>query len=71
MPVPPQGTGGREGTYNPRVRETDGTETAMAVGTRRADSRTSEHPRSLTAPGIVLGVGLGGFVDGILLHRLL
>ena len=28
-------------------------------------------PRSLTAPGIVLGVGLGGFVDGILLHQVL
>jgi uncharacterized membrane protein len=26
---------------------------------------------SLTLPGIVLGVGLGGFVDGILLHQLL
>ncbi|MEV4351301.1 DUF2243 domain-containing protein [Actinoplanes sp. NPDC049596] len=25
----------------------------------------------LTLPGIVLGVGLGGFVDGILLHQLL
>ena len=25
----------------------------------------------LRAPGIVLGVGLGGFVDGILLHQLL
>jgi uncharacterized membrane protein len=27
--------------------------------------------QSLTLPGIVLGVGLGGFVDGILLHQLL
>lgn len=26
---------------------------------------------SLTLPGVVLGVGLGGFVDGILLHQLL
>jgi uncharacterized membrane protein len=26
---------------------------------------------SLRAPGIVLGVGLGGFVDGIVLHQLL
>lgn len=25
---------------------------------------------SLTAPGIVLGFGLGGFVDGILLHQI-
>jgi uncharacterized membrane protein len=28
-------------------------------------------PRGLQLPGIVLGVGLGGFVDGILLHQLL
>ncbi|MFJ9773903.1 DUF2243 domain-containing protein [Kitasatospora sp. NPDC101157] len=28
-------------------------------------------PSSLRLPGIVLGVGLGGFVDGILLHQLL
>lgn len=27
--------------------------------------------RSLTAPGLVLGVGLGGFIDGIFLHQLL
>lgn len=27
--------------------------------------------RLLTAPGIILGVGLGGFLDGILLHQLL
>ncbi|MFF4287109.1 DUF2243 domain-containing protein [Streptomyces sp. NPDC001633] len=28
-------------------------------------------PSKLQLPGIVLGVGLGGFVDGILLHQLL
>lgn len=28
-------------------------------------------PRSITLPGIMLGVGLGGFVDGILLHQIL
>ncbi|MBE1579464.1 Uncharacterized membrane protein [Amycolatopsis marina] len=28
-------------------------------------------PAGLQLPGIVLGVGLGGFVDGILLHQLL
>ncbi len=28
-------------------------------------------PSSLRLPGIVLGVGLGGFFDGILLHQLL
>jgi uncharacterized membrane protein len=30
-----------------------------------------DQPPTLTAPGVVLGVGLGGFVDGILLHQLL
>lgn len=36
------------------------------------DTRTppTEH-RSLAAPGIVLGAGLGGFVDGIVLHQVL
>ncbi|WP_329453862.1 DUF2243 domain-containing protein [Streptomyces sp. NBC_01497] len=28
-------------------------------------------PNSLQSPGLILGVGLGGFVDGILLHQLL
>ena len=31
----------------------------------------SSEPRSITLPGILLGVGLGGFVDGILLHQVL
>ncbi|MFB4317682.1 DUF2243 domain-containing protein [Actinomadura sp. 21ATH] len=31
----------------------------------------ASRPVSLRLPGIVLGVGLGGFVDGILLHQLL
>ncbi|MEU2085922.1 DUF2243 domain-containing protein [Streptomyces albus] len=31
----------------------------------------TEAPASLRLPGIVLGVGLGGFVDGILLHQIL
>lgn len=30
-----------------------------------------ESPPSLTPAGIVLGIGLGGFVDGILLHQIL
>ncbi|MGB7818887.1 MAG: DUF2243 domain-containing protein [Ornithinibacter sp.] len=30
-----------------------------------------DRPRSIAAAGTVLGVGLGGFVDGILLHQLL
>ncbi|WP_329246889.1 DUF2243 domain-containing protein [Actinoallomurus sp. NBC_01490] len=33
--------------------------------------RAGATPASLQLPGIVLGVGLGGFVDGILLHQLL
>ncbi|MDJ1134534.1 DUF2243 domain-containing protein [Streptomyces iconiensis] len=41
----------------------------MAVTTGGA--RTESGPRSLQLPGLVLGVGLGGFVDGILLHQIL
>ncbi|TKK88376.1 DUF2243 domain-containing protein [Herbidospora galbida] len=33
--------------------------------------RAEDHPARLRSPGIVLGVGLGGFVDGILLHQIL
>lgn len=37
-----------------------------------ADYREVRHDRpSLTAPGVLLGVGLGGFVDGIVLHQIL
>ncbi|PRX01290.1 UNVERIFIED_ORG: putative membrane protein [Actinomadura viridilutea] len=36
-----------------------------------ARTRDEAEPASLRLPGIVLGVGLGGFVDGILLHQLL
>lgn len=35
------------------------------------DPATSIDPVSLRGPGLVLGVGLGGFVDGILLHQIL
>ncbi|KUL46144.1 hypothetical protein ADL22_10780 [Streptomyces sp. NRRL F-4489] len=31
----------------------------------------TERPGSLRLPGLLLGVGLGGFVDGILLHQVL
>lgn len=37
----------------------------------RVDREVEAHPRSLRLPGIVLGAGLGGFVDGILLHQIL
>src|SRR5690606_13967276 len=40
-----------------------GTSAGMATGDATSPS--------VRAPGIVLGVGLGGFVDGILLHQLL
>jgi uncharacterized membrane protein len=42
--------------------------------TYRADTQPqhpAEQPRSLALPGIFLGIGFGGFVDGILLHQLL
>jgi uncharacterized membrane protein len=32
---------------------------------------TAPPPPSIRLPGIILGVGLGGFVDGILLHQIL
>jgi len=37
---------------------------------RKVAAARAERPR-LALPGIVLGVGLGGFVDGILLHQIL
>ena len=43
----------------------------MSTATDRSGSRTDAPPRSIRLPGIVLGVGLGGFLDGILLHQLL
>ncbi|RSS40820.1 DUF2243 domain-containing protein, partial [Streptomyces sp. WAC08241] len=42
----------------------------MATTTGRAQAGLPR-PASIRLPGIVLGVGLGGFVDGILLHQLL
>ncbi len=41
---------------------------ASTTGETRAATTA---PNSIRLPGIVLGVGLGGFVDGILLHQLL
>ncbi|WP_370616792.1 DUF2243 domain-containing protein [Mumia sp. Pv 4-285] len=43
--------------------------TPTASRARRTDR--SARPPSLTLPGILLGVGLGGFVDGIVLHQVL
>ncbi len=36
-----------------------------------AREASAAEPVSITLPGIMLGVGLGGFVDGIVLHQLL
>ena len=40
---------------------------------RTTAARRGEGPaaRSLTAPGLLLGLGLGGLLDGILLHQVL
>lgn len=48
-------------------RETD------AAGLRREFERVSARriPRAFIAAGVLLGVGLGGFVDGIVLHQIL
>ncbi|WP_460744124.1 DUF2243 domain-containing protein [Mariniluteicoccus endophyticus] len=32
---------------------------------------TSTRPPGIALPGILLGIGLGGFLDGILLHQIL
>ncbi|GAB2461281.1 DUF2243 domain-containing protein [Streptomyces incanus] len=42
----------------------------MATTTGGARAGVTQ-PASIQLPGIVLGVGMGGFVDGILLHQLL
>ena len=34
-------------------------------------SRRGQEAPSLSAPGVLIGVGLGGFVDGIVLHQIL
>jgi uncharacterized membrane protein len=41
------------------------------MATTVRETRSDTAPASLRLPGILLGVGLGGFVDGILLHQLL
>lgn len=40
---------------------------AITAGQVRADMV----PASIRLPGVLLGLGLGGFVDGILLHQIL
>ncbi|MEU3825728.1 DUF2243 domain-containing protein [Streptomyces sp. SID486] len=41
------------------------------MATTVRDTSAGTTPASLQLPGLLLGVGLGGFVDGILLHQLL
>ncbi|GGS70019.1 DUF2243 domain-containing protein [Streptomyces cinerochromogenes] len=41
------------------------------MATTVRDTRATTAPASLQLPGLLLGVGLGGFLDGILLHQLL
>ncbi|MEU0766541.1 DUF2243 domain-containing protein [Streptomyces albogriseolus] len=41
------------------------------MATTASEARVDAAPAGLQLPGIVLGVGLGGFADGILLHQLL
>jgi uncharacterized membrane protein len=43
----------------------------MAVASERERAAGSDERRSIVGPGIVLGIGLGGFLDGIVLHQLL
>ena len=43
----------------------------MSTGSKPNGLEQGATPRPITLPGILLGVGLGGFVDGILLHQVL
>jgi uncharacterized membrane protein len=55
---------GNEITVDPRSNG------ASQLATTPGEVRSTATP-PITLPGILLGVGLGGFVDGILLHQLL
>jgi uncharacterized membrane protein len=43
----------------------------VSASSKTGEGDVGEGPRRLTVPGLILGIGLGGFVDGILLHQLL
>ena len=43
----------------------------MAIDSGKAAALARQSPRGIRLPGTVLGIGLGGFVDGILLHQIL
>lgn len=44
---------------------------STGASTVASGKRPSARPVSIRLPGVLLGIGLGGFVDGILLHQLL
>jgi uncharacterized membrane protein len=52
----------------PAVYDGDGGTGAVVMEARLATGEAERRPR---LPGILLGVGLGGFVDGIVLHQIL
>ena len=43
----------------------------MSYPAATPDRNHGTSPKAITLPGIILGVGLGGFADGILLHQIL
>jgi len=43
----------------------------MTTGSSVASERISDRVVDVRVPGLLLGVGLGGFVDGIVLHQIL
>ena len=43
----------------------------MSSGGLAAAGNQPNVPRSIALPSVILGIGLGGFVDGILLHQIL
>jgi uncharacterized membrane protein len=45
--------------------------TTARADRRGREGRTGAPHRSIVLPGILLGLGLGGFIDGILLHQIL
>ncbi|WP_298253534.1 DUF2243 domain-containing protein [uncultured Arthrobacter sp.] len=47
------------------------TTTGSSHGSEVPQGAGTAPPRRIALPGILLGVGLGGFVDGILLHQIL
>jgi uncharacterized membrane protein len=55
----------------PEGRDHPGGEDALTTRDSGPSTSPRTRPRGIGLPGTILGVGLGGFVDGILLHQLL